>query len=480
MRHRPEPFRRVVLMLPILAGLGLTACGGGSASTSNAVVATASVNRPPVVNKALASQTATVASAFSLDVSQSGTTFTDPDGDTLALTVTVSPSGSGLAASGATLAGNPAAAGTYTVSVTANDGHGGAATTSFSLIIEPQAGVPVLPAAAFGYSDASIALPTQFRVGPGNPANADTTPADNPVTNAGATLGRVLFYDKRLSVNDTVACASCHVQAAGFGDTRRFSVGFQGALTTRHSMGLANVRYYIPGRFFWDERAPTLEAQVLQPIQNSSEMGSSLPQVVTKLSGQAFYGPLFTAAFGDGAITSDRIARALAQFVRAMVSYRSKYDSAFTNGTPNFAATFTAQEEQGRLIFEGAGRCNTCHGTVANVADAAHNNGLDAVPIDSGAGGGRFKAPSLRNIAVRAPYMHDGRFATLEQVIDHYDSGVVDSAGLSPRLRGPDGAPRRLNLSLAQKQALVAFLGTLTDTALVTDPKFADPFPASR
>lgn len=479
MRHKPEPSRRVLLMLPALVALGLTACGG-SASTGNAVAATANVNRPPVVAKPLAPQTATVASAFSLDVSQGGTTFTDPDGDTVALTVAVSPSGSGLTTTGATLAGTATTAGNYTVSVTASDGRGGTATTSFSLVIAPQAGVPVLPAAAFGYSDDSIALPAQFRVGPGNPANADTTPADNPVTNAGATLGRVLFYDKRLSVNDTVACASCHVQAAGFGDTRRLSVGVQGALTARHSMGLANVRYYLPGRFFWDERAPTLEAQVLQPIQNVSEMGSTLPSVVSKLSTQAFYGPLFMAAFGDAAITSDRIARALAQFVRAMVSYRSKYDAAFTNGTPNFAATFTAQEEQGRLIFEGTGRCNTCHGTVGHVADAAHNNGLDAVLVDAGAGGGRFKAPALRNIALRAPYMHDGRFTTLEQVIDHYDSGVVDSPTLSPRLRGPDGTPRRLNLSLAQKQALVAFLGTLTDTALVTDPKFADPFPASR
>jgi cytochrome c peroxidase len=162
-----------------------------------------------------------------------------------------------------------------------------------------------------------------------------------------------------------------------------------------------------------------------------------------------------------------------------MVSYRSKYDSAFVNGTPNFAATLTAQEEQGRQLFEGAARCNTCHGTVAHIADSAKNNGLDAVFTDAGAGGGRFKVPSLRNIALRAPYMHDGRFATLEQVIDHYDAGVQDSPTLAPGLRAADGTPRRLNLSVAQKQALVAFLGTLSDTALVADPKFADPFPAT-
>jgi cytochrome c peroxidase len=199
-----------------------------------------------------------------------------------------------------------------------------------------------------------------------------------------------------------------------------------------------------------------------------------------KLSAQSFYGPLFTAAFGDAAISSDRIARALAQFVRSMVSYRSKYDSAFVNGVANFGATLTSQEEQGRQLFEGAARCDTCHGTVAHVADSAKNNGLDAIVTDVGAGGGRFKAPSLRNIAVRGPYMHDGRFATLEQVVDHYDSGVQDSANLAPGLRAGDGSPRRLNLSVTQKQALIAYLGTFTDTALTSDPKFADPFPVVR
>ena len=350
----------------------------------------------------------------------------------------------------------------------------------------PAGAVPTLPATPFGYTDAAIALPAQFRSlsaaptppggGPSPPA-LDNTPPENPVTNAGATLGRVLFYDKRLSVNDTIACGSCHRQANGFDDPARFSVGFQGGRTPRHSMALANARYYTRGRFFWDERAATLEAQVLQPIQDSVEMGMTLPQLTAKLGAVDFYGPLFTAAFGDPTVTSDRIARALAQFVRSIVSYRSRFDSAFTNGAPNFAAVFTPAELQGQQIFTGRGRCAQCHTSVAHAGDGLRNNGLDLATIDAGAGNARFKVPSLRNIAVRAPYMHDGRFATLREVIDFYDNGVQPHPNLDPRLVGSGGTPLRLNLTPVEKDALEAFLRTLTDDALLTDIKFSDPFP---
>lgn len=350
----------------------------------------------------------------------------------------------------------------------------------------PAVAVPTLPATPFGYTDAAIALPVQFRslgaapTPPGGapaPPSLDNTPADNPVTNAGATLGRVLFYDKRLSVNDTISCGSCHRQANGFDDPARFSVGFQGGRTPRHSMALANARYYTRGRFFWDERAATLEAQVLQPIQDSIEMGMTLPQLTAKLGAVDFYGPLFTAAFGDPTVTSDRIARALAQFVRSIVSYRSRFDSAFTNGAPNFAAAFTPAELQGQQIFTGRGRCAQCHTSVAHVGDGLRNNGLDLATVDAGAGNARFKVPSLRNVAVRAPYMHDGRFATLREVIDFYDNGVQPHPNLDPRLVGPGGTPLRLNLTPVEKDALEAFMRTLTDDALLTDVKFSDPFP---
>ncbi len=360
----------------------------------------------------------------------------------------------------------------------------------------PSVNGPSLPVVPYDYVAYAVTnLPAHYagtQAQPLNVAAADNTPPDNPITNAGATLGRVLFYDKRLSANDTTSCASCHQQARGFSDSNRLSQGFQGGSTDRHAMGLTNAKYYARGRFFWDERAATLEAQVLQPIQNPVEMGMTLPQLETKLSGLTYYPPLFQAAFGSTAVTSDHVAKALAQFVRSMVSYQSKYDRAFTQsagGPPNFAAVFTPQELQGLQLFGGTpggppggnGRtlsCNQCHGTAAQIAANVENNGLDAILTDVGAGGGRFKVPSLRNVAVRAPFMHDGRFATLDAVIEHYNSGVKDSPNLSPRLRagGPAGPPQRLNLSNEEKSALLALLNTLTDNTFLFDPKFSNPF----
>jgi cytochrome c peroxidase len=287
----------------------------------------------------------------------------------------------------------------------------------------------------------------------------------------------VLFYDTRLSANNTVACASCHHQQFGFADTARFSVGVNGERTARHAMSLANARFYRNGRYFWDERASSLEEQVLQPIQNNVEMGMSLDSLAPKLQATSYYPALFTAAFGSPDVSSDRIARALAQFVRSLVSAQSQFDLAFANKAPppNFGV-LTAQQQQGQRIFAGFGGCQACHGTNAQVLDAPHNTGLDLQVTDSGAGGGRFKAPSLRNVAVRAPYMHDGRFQTLREVVDFYDHGVQPNPNLDPRLRRPDGAPRRLNLSAEQRDALVAYLESLTDSTFLSAPKFSNPF----
>ena len=317
----------------------------------------------------------------------------------------------------------------------------------------------------------------------------DNTPTNNPVTDAGATLGRVLFYDQRLSTNGTVSCASCHQARAGFSDPRRFSVGFNGGLTGRNSMGLNNARYYARGHFFWDERAATLEDQVLQPIQNAVEMGMTLPALVTRLSAEPFYTNLFAQTFGTPVITTNRISRALAQFVRSIISTRAKYDAGVASGFANF----TAQENLGRQIFLGQvgnATCGACHGTDTFSAPNINNNGLEFPYVDTGVGGitgraqdmGLFKVPSLRNIELTAPYMHDGRFATLEEVVEFYNSGVVSNANLSGPLRAPPapgtppGSPRRLNLTTAQKAALVAFMKTLTDTNLTTDVRFSDPF----
>lgn len=335
---------------------------------------------------------------------------------------------------------------------------------------------PTLPETLYEY--ANIPLPAHFTTNQLN--NADNTPNNNPITNQGATLGRVLFYDKRLSVNDTVACASCHLQANSFADPRQFSTGFEGGLTSRNAMSLANARFYNNGHFFWDERAASLEDQTLMPIENSVEMGMNLDDLVVKLGAEPYYPPLFEAAFGTPDVTQDRISLALAQFVRSMVAYQSKYDVGLSTDFSNF----TAQENRGRQIFNGRGRCNTCHVTDAFIAPEARNNGLDLVYTDNGLGDitgnpaddGKFKVPSLRDVALTAPYMHDGRFDTLADVVEFYNSQVQPHPNLDPRLRQPNGQPRRLNLSQADKEALVAFLETLTDQRFTTDTKFSDPF----
>lgn len=336
---------------------------------------------------------------------------------------------------------------------------------------------PVLPETPYDYS---LALPSYLDV----PATrrADNTPDDNPVTDAGATLGRVLFYDVRLSQNETVSCASCHRQDHGFSDSERLSAGFEGEPTARNSMGLSFARYYANGQFFWDERVRALEHQALEPIQDLVEMGLTLDELVARLQATSFYPGLFADAFGTPEVTSDRVALALSQFIRSIVAPHSRYDAArqAQGGPPGRPmAGLTDQENQGLDLFFGRGRCAECHVGDLFVGDHATSNGLDPTNTDDGAGGGRFKTVSLRNVALTAPFMHDGRFATLEEVVEHYDSGIQRSPGLDNRLRGRGGSPVRLNLSAAERAALVAFLNTLTDSTLATDPRWADPFSAT-
>ncbi|MBV6458307.1 MAG: Cytochrome c551 peroxidase [Fimbriimonadaceae bacterium] len=339
-----------------------------------------------------------------------------------------------------------------------------------------------MPDIPYKYADPDVGYPRHI-VDPNTPGNvdfADNTPPNNPITNEGATLGRVLFYDKQLSRNRTVSCGSCHQQKHGFSDPNRFSKGLNGALTDRHAPGLSSARYYPNGRFVWDERAPTLEAQVLQPIQNAIEMDLTLPEAIQRIRTTPFYGKLFNDAFGSTDVTAERISRALAQFVRSMVSYRTKWDSAFdANGQAHFQQTLTPKEFLGLRLFQPiqgfpniSRGCNNCHVAASQISTRARNNGLDL----NTPGGGRFKSPSLRDIAVRAPYMHDGRFASLMDVVEFYNSGVQNNPNLDPLLRDGQGNVRRLNLTQQEKEALVAFLETLTDTGIATDPKFSDPF----
>jgi cytochrome c peroxidase len=339
---------------------------------------------------------------------------------------------------------------------------------------------PVLPGEPFAYS---APLPPHLAYDAVSRA-ADNTPADNPVTDAGATLGRVLFYDTRLSRNETVSCGSCHRQAHGFSDPARFSTGFDGAPTRRNAMGLAFSRYYQNGRFFWDLRAETLEAQALMPIVDPVEMGMTLEEAVARLEATTFYPALFERAFGTPEVTPERMAKALAQFVRSIAPANARYDQARARqpgrtGQP--LPGFTDEENRGLQLFFGEARCSQCHAGDLQITHRPFSNGLDTYPEDRGAGGGQFKVGSLRNVALTAPYMHDGRFATLEEVVAHYDSGIQPHYALFPALRGSEGRPLRLNLSAKDRAALVAFLRTLTDETLATDPRWSDPFPpASR
>lgn len=334
---------------------------------------------------------------------------------------------------------------------------------------------------------AEPALPAYFDQ---SVAALDNTPTADPIDNRVATLGRVLFYDLRLSTNNRASCAACHSQAIGFTDSMRFSNGISNAaMTDFHAMRLGNFRYWKPGSAFWDRRAASLEAQASIPLHNLAEMGwgdtaGGTGALVRKMAAIDYYPPLFAWAYGSATITEPRIQRALAQFVRAMVSRSSKWDAGYERVFASAAGgnalnadlpNFTAEENRGRHLFmtavaEGGAGCASCHvpPTFALAADA-RSNGLDA-------GEKRvFKAPSLRNVGLSGPYMHDGRFATLGEVVDFYDHGIADGPALDARLK-PGGRLQRLNLSAADRAAIVAFLKTLDDPVLTTDARFSNPF----
>ena len=329
-------------------------------------------------------------------------------------------------------------------------------------------------------------------------AEFDNQRSTNPITNHGATLGRVLFYDKRLSSNSTIACGSCHQQRFAFTDPNSVSRGFNGESGSRNSMSLVNLRYHRSGRFFWDERADSLEAQVLMPIIDPLEMGHTLPSVVGSLCKDEMYSRLFELAFGDSEITQERIAKALAQFVRSMTSFDSRYDQGLSKVGDPLAdfPNYSEEENLGKAQFFGRGRCAECHlppislggKLVAQFAFFQLTdpvvNGLDADEenVDAGVGQvtrkmqdlGKFRASSLRNIELTAPYMHDGRFRTLDQVIEHYNWSVKPHQNLDTRLQ--DFSANGMALPEVEKVALAAFLKTLTDDRFIRDPKYSDPF----
>ncbi|OJW77914.1 MAG: hypothetical protein BGO69_10700 [Bacteroidetes bacterium 46-16] len=302
-------------------------------------------------------------------------------------------------------------------------------------------------------------------------------PGDNPLTEEGVSLGRKLFYDKMLSNDRTMACATCHKQENGFDDFRQFSQGTNGAFGDRNAMPIINLGW--ADAFFWDGRRSTLEGQAHDPVTNPIEMANTWPEVVTRLQSHAEYPALFFKAFGTRTVDSNLVVKALAQFERTMVSFNTRFDKYFYQ---NDATALNASEQRGLMLFTGDALCNTCHMMNTLFTDHAfRNNGLDVNPADNGLmkftgkadDRGKFKVPGLRNIAQTAPYMHDGRFATLEDVVNFYSSGVKQTSPNIDEHMPPFG--NGLNLTAQDKADLVAFLKTLSDQEFLARKDLSDP-----
>lgn len=490
--------------------ISLVACGGGGDSTDTTIADLAPISEAPTNTAPILTLAASSLEIESLSTSSIELITSDADGDSLSLSLS-SPSFISAEIQGSQLLINANDVQTQqqeSLIVSLSDGQVSVEQTLL-VTISPitQQSLLTLPESQFNY--ANIVLPQHYNVNafannfPFQSAaiTSDNTPDNNPITDHGATLGRVLFYETKLSLNDSVSCASCHVQAEGFSDSRRLSVGFDGGETRRHSMSLANARFYQTGKFFWDERAETLEQQVLMPIQDNVEMGLTLTQLVDVITAQPYYAALFSSAFGDETVTSERISFALAQFIRSMVSIDARYDQGrvTVNNPLDDFDNYSLDENAGKRLFmtprNGIAPCSSCHSSEAfigpviaedsNATTSASNNGLDAssdadlgVFESTGNMGhrGKFKSPSLRNIEVTAPYMHDGRFDTLSQVIEHYSSGIAAHPTLQGSLRDSEGNPVRYNFSAIEQAQLLAFLATLTDESLLTDEKFSNPF----
>lgn len=306
--------------------------------------------------------------------------------------------------------------------------------------------------------------------------------ADNPLTTSGIELGRRLFYDPRLSADSTQACANCHLQDFTFSDFNRFSTGIDGIQGDKNAMAIVNLAWQ--STFFWDGRSVTLEEQALEPITNPIEMHDTWENVVKKLKADPMYQDQFTKAFGENSISAANATKAMAQFERTMISANSKYDQGFLM-QPQFA-NFDSLEFEGRNIFNNeVGDCFHCHNEPLFGSFGAlqfSNNGLDSnITPGTGREGvtnnlndrGKFKIPTLRNIEFSFPYMHDGRFQTLPEVIEHYNMGGHWSPTIDENMKAV-GIGK--NWSPFEKAALIAFMKTLTDYDFLADTTFSDPF----
>lgn len=324
--------------------------------------------------------------------------------------------------------------------------------------------------------------PYTLNIPPGFPQ--PIIPPDNPLTVEGVELGRHLFYEKMLSDDNSMSCATCHQQQHNFTDPQRYSKGITGAEGTRNSMTLVNLAYH--NSFFWDGRAQTLEQQIFEPVRNPIEMNTTWTKVERKLNDSPKYKQMFFKAFGTYNIDSVLVSKAIAQFLRTLISANSKFDK-YLRGE----LVLTQQEFNGMELFmrdkipnlmSGAD-CFHCHNKPLFMSNFFSNNGLDATFNDLGRGAitgnvsdmGKFRIPTLRNIEVSGPYMHDGRFNTLDEVINHYSEGLVHSSTIDPLMKFVnDGG---VQLLPSEKADLKAFLLTLTDHDFLTNPKFSNPHP---
>ena len=333
--------------------------------------------------------------------------------------------------------------------------------------------------------------------------NLELDPAD--LTKA--LLGRVLFYDTQLSATGETSCATCHKQDVAFGDDLAFSKGINGGHTKRNSIALASVPTFaseVSGygesatdgtnnftqgsvAFFWDERAATIKEQSTLTIQDRVEMGRDLKDLAEDLKQQEIYRILTRKAYGTDDLTADRITLALEKFCATITSMDTRFDdlmdAQFTGTDLLATGEFSESELLGHSVFND--NCATCHGfNLTQPATPIASNGLDLSPLDLGVGehrgsmfNGVFKVPFLRNVALTAPYMHDGRFATLEEVVNHYSEGIQDHENLDGQLRDFNtGAPRNMHFSEEQKRALIDFLQLATDRSVMTDASLSDPF----
>jgi cytochrome c peroxidase len=336
-----------------------------------------------------------------------------------------------------------------------------------------------------------VTTPYQLALPSNLPQNI-SAPASNPLTVEGVELGRKLFYEPRLSRTGTQSCGSCHQQSKAFTDGLTKAIGVDGLAHSRNTMSLANVLWETT--LNWDGAATSLEQQARIPIENPVEMHQLLADGVRKLQQSDLYPSLFQKAFGTSAITEENVLKALAQFERTLISANSRYDQYLRK-----TGSLTPTERQGAALFNNhpgevggvfirGGACHHCHFSETGLFSSPDffNNGLDVNFQDAGRGAvtglasdqGKFKAPTLRNIALTAPYMHDGRFKTLEEVLDHYNEHIkTTSAFVDPNVllsNTPNGT--RLDLTVTEKTQLLAFLRTLTDSSFVTDKRFSDPF----